>query len=226
MKKFLISLIIAGLVYTTAFADTNFFGIGTLLIRDIYNRKVFVRKVVPNSPAAKYGLPEGAEIISVDDKKVKKRSMNQVTNMIRGQEGTTVKLLIKNNNVKQVYEIPRGKVHIADNTNDRFEILWAQIIPDKNAILDPIPHNMSVNMSEEYYNQLVPFVNYWAERKEQFKKGYNACMTYSEKSQESCLTELTKRELDKTAKDNEQELQKNMIRQQAAQINRSLKSQW
>lgn len=54
--------------------------------------------------ALKYGLSEGAEIISVNNQKVKKLDINQVTNLIRGEEGTKVKLVIKYNKEESTIE--------------------------------------------------------------------------------------------------------------------------
>lgn len=51
----------------SVFAQTSICGIGANLVKDPYNKKVFVFKTFSNSMALKYGLPEGAEIISVNE---------------------------------------------------------------------------------------------------------------------------------------------------------------
>ena len=76
---------------------------------------------------------------------------------------------------------------------------------------------MQVNMSKKWFNETVPIINYWIARKEKFRSGYNACMTYPESEQNACLMNLTNREINKTAQDRQIELQENMIRQQAFQ---------
>lgn len=85
MKKVLITFVLLGLIIqSTFFAQNAICGIGANLVQDPYNKKVFVFKTYPNSMALKCDLPEGAEIISVDDQKVKKLNINQVTELIRG----------------------------------------------------------------------------------------------------------------------------------------------
>ena len=130
MKKFLISLIIAGIVSTgLVFADIKYCGIGARLVKDPYNKKVFVKVVFPNSTAAKSGLPEGAEIISINDQKVKKLNIEQVTNLVRGEEGTKVKLQIKYYKEESTIEIPRAPFTFKEPEYDRFEAHWQQVIP-------------------------------------------------------------------------------------------------
>lgn len=218
MKKFLISLIIAGIVSTgLVFADIKYCGIGARLVKDPYNKKVFVKVVFPNSTAAKSGLPEGAEIISINDQKVKKLNIEQVTNLVRGEEGTKVKLQIKYYKEESTIEIPRAPFTFKEPEYDRFEAHWQQVVPVGIKNLEPIPHNMQVNMSKKWFNETVPIINYWIARKEKFRSGYNACMTYPESEQNVCLMNLTNREINKTAQDRQIELQENMIRQQAIQ---------
>lgn len=70
MKKFLISLIIASMVSTgIVFAENIICEIGANLVQDPYNKKIFVLKLLPNSSALEYNLPEGTEILAVNDKK-------------------------------------------------------------------------------------------------------------------------------------------------------------
>ena len=141
--------------------------------------------------AAKTGLPEGAEIISINDQKVKKLNIDQVTNLVRGEEGTKVKLQIKYYKEESTIEIPRAPFTFKEPEYDRFEAHWRQVVPT-GIILEPIPHNMQVNMSKKWFNETVPTINYWIARKEKFKSGYDACMTYPESEQNACLAFRTR----------------------------------
>ena len=217
MKKGLITFVLLGLIIqSTAFAQNAICGIGANLVQDPYNKKVFVFKTYQNSMALKYGLPEGAEIISVDDQKVKKLNINQVTELIRGEEGTKVKLVIKYNKEENIIEIPRAKFILPEKVQDKFEIHWKQIAPI-NARIEPIPQNMINNMSKKWYVEVVPFTNYWLARKAEFKNSYDVCMSYPASEQNACLINLTNREINKTAQDRQLEVQENMLRQQTIQ---------
>ena len=186
MKKFLISLIITGMVSTgIVLADVSFCGIGARLEKDLYNKKVFVRKVFPNSAAAKANLPEGAEIIAINGQKTKDLNINQVTNLVRGEEGTKVQLQIKYYKKESTIEIPRAPFTFVNPPEDKFETYWKQIAP-AGLNLDPIPHNMQISMSK----QAKELTEYWIMKKEKFKSAYNTCMTYPEVKQEACLNNI------------------------------------
>ena len=60
-------------------------------------------------------------------------------------------------------------------------------------------------------------MNYWEKRKETFKIGYNACLSYPEKDQSSCLMNLVNREIQKTENQKQIELQQQALQQQARQ---------
>jgi len=217
MKKVIIALILTGsILQSIVFAQNSICGIGANLVKDPYNKKVFVFKIFPNSMAFKYALPEGAEIISVNDQKVKKLNINQVTNLIRGEEGSKVKLTIKYNKEESIIEIPRAKFTPPEKIMNKFEIHWKQIAPI-NSRIEPIPQNMLNNMSKKWYSEVVPFTNYWLERKLKFKNSYDVCMSYPTAEQNACLINLTNREINKTSQDRQLEMQENMLRQQAVQ---------
>lgn len=217
MKKVLITFALLGLIIqSTVSAQNAICGIGANLVQDPYNKKVFVFKTYQNSMALKCGLPEGAEIISVDDQKVKKLNINQVTELIRGEEGTKVKLVIKYNKEERIIEIPRAKFILPEKVQDKFEIHWKQIAPI-NARIEPIPQNMINNMSKKWYVEVVPFTNYWLARKAEFKNSYDVCISYPASEQNACLINLTNREINKTAQDRQLEVQENMLRQQTIQ---------
>lgn len=219
MKKFLIRIFLLSIIIQTAvFAQNSIYGIGANIVKDPYNKKVFVFKTYPNSMASKYSLPEGAEIISINGLKVKKLTLDQVTKMIRGEEGTKVVLLIKYNKEESIIQIPRAKFILPTKTQDKFEIHWKQIAPI-NARLEPIPQNMINNMSKKWYNEVVPFTNYWLARKTEFKNSYDVCLSYPIHEQNACLINLTNREINKTAQDRQLEVQENLLRQQAIQNN-------
>lgn len=219
MKKFIIIVVLFLFsTFTIASAIENqICGIGTRLLKDPFGKKTFILQVLPNSPAEKYNIPVGAEIIAVNDVKTKKYSLSQISEMIIGQEGTTVNLLIKYNGNKTNYAITRAKVNIPQAKVDKtFDLHWHQVVPDG---MDDnyIPDQIAGKVSRDYYLQYVVPINYWYNRKISFKKGYDACMSYSKTEQNSCLMNLVNREITKTDNDRQMEMQQQMVRQQATQ---------
>ncbi len=219
MRKLIIILTILFFTVTVASAIENqVCGIGARLLKDPFGKKTFILQVLPNSPAEKYNLPVGAEIISVNDVKTKSYNISQISEMITGQEGTTVNLLIKYNGKKTNYEITRAKVNIPQKKEDKnFNLHWNQVAPEGIADDIYIPNSIASRVSRNYYLQYVAPVNYWVERKAGFKKGYDACMSYQKTDQNSCLMNLVNREIAKTDNDRQMEMQQEMARQQATQ---------
>lgn len=208
---FLFSLAIANAT------ENQLCGIGARILKDPFGKKTFILQVLPNSPAEKFNLPEGAEIISVDNVKTKSHSRDEIIKMILGEPGTVVNLKIKYNGKKSDYSITRGVFKVPQkNTDKKFDMHWHQVAPEG---LDDIyiPETIAAKVSRYYYQQYIVPVNYWVERKISFKRGYDACMTYSKNEQNSCLMNLVNREIAKTDHDRQIEMQAQAARQQAAQ---------
>ena len=87
--------------------NDKFCGIGVQLYKD--KNKIFAIKVLKNSPAEKVYFPVGAEIIEIDNIKVKKMSIDDVQEMIRGENKTYVNVLAKSSSGKRIYKIQRDK---------------------------------------------------------------------------------------------------------------------
>ena len=219
MKKIFIALtfIFGILCFNMSFAQA-FFGIGIEIIKDPYNKKVFVFKVLQNSTAQKYGLLEGSEIISVNGKKVKNLDIGKITNLVRGKKDTMVHLTVKYNKKQSDIHIPRDHIIVESKAHDKFETYWRQVAPD-NVIVETIPQNMLNNMSKDFYIEIVPAINYWISRKSAFQYGYNFCMIHPQLSHDKCISELLSREIAKTKKDSKFILQKELINEQTLKNN-------
>jgi C-terminal processing protease CtpA/Prc len=71
---------------------------GTPTLKAVVLDHINVTHIMPGSPADKSGLKAGDEIIQVDDKGVVGMNFyDVVTQLIRGKEGTLVKMTIKRN---------------------------------------------------------------------------------------------------------------------------------
>ena len=218
MKKYVIIALLI-LFFSTAITyavEEQICGIGAILLKDPYGKKTFILKVLPNSPAQKMNLPVGAEIISVDDVKTKKYSIDEISNIIKGEEGSKVNLLVKYKGQKTNYEITRGKVTIPQKKVDKtFDLHWKQVVPEGYENAEILPMEIYDRICRDYRLLHANPNNYWAERKLNFKKGYDACMSYPKTEQNACLMNLVNREIAKTDNDKQLTLQEQMMRQQA-----------
>ena len=222
MKKIFIALtfIFSILCFNLSFAQ-EFFGLGIELIKDPYNNKVFIFKILNNSSAQKNGLLEGSEVISIDGKKVKNLDIKTITNLIRGKKDTKVKLTVKYNKKQSDILIPRTLIKQSFKTQNKFELCWEKIAPD-DIIIESIPQNMLNNMSKDLYIEIVPIVNYWISRKASFQYSYNSCMMHPKAQQEKCISTLINQEINKTQKEDKFKLKYDILKEQSLQNSVSL----
>ena len=67
-----------------------FVGIGVLVMMDPVDRTVTIATAYEGAPAAQAGLMPGDRIVNIDGRDVVGRSLEEVTNLIKGPEGSTV----------------------------------------------------------------------------------------------------------------------------------------
>lgn len=204
MKKIFIVIFIFGMLcFNMSFAQTSS-EIGIKLLKDPYNKKVFILKILQNSITDKYNIKEGMEIISIDGKKLKDLDIKQIANLLKGKECTEIKFILKINKEQKTVTIPRTQLQIPQSSISDFDIYWRKVAPE-NIIIEPIAKNILENISKKFYVEIVPAMNYWVARKAHFEDGYNVCMTYPENIKKQCLVKLTHTEINKTKKDNEED---------------------
>ena len=101
--------------------DNPVFGIGVMFKMDPDQGMIpVVTEVVNASSAQVSGIQKGWHIIAVDNVRTIGKTQEQIVNMIRGKQGTYVKLLfMTNNNPKDNVEltIMRRKIPAHDNLN-------------------------------------------------------------------------------------------------------------
>ncbi len=90
----------------------NFVGIGVYMQADPAKDVVIIQAPIENSPAEKAGLKTGDEILKVDGKEYKAKDINEMSNHIKGEEGTEVELTIKRGEETFDVKVTRGGVHI------------------------------------------------------------------------------------------------------------------
>ncbi|OEF99817.1 hypothetical protein BHF71_01175 [Vulcanibacillus modesticaldus] len=90
--------------------DGNFTGIGIYV--EEKNGVILVQAPIPNSPADKVGIKSGDIIIAVDNTELAGKSIEEAADLIRGQEGTLVKLTIKREQQLITFEVERAKISL------------------------------------------------------------------------------------------------------------------
>lgn len=90
----------------------NFVGIGVYMQADLENDVVVIQAPIENSPAEKAGLKTGDQILKVDGKEYKAEDIDDMSNHIKGEEGTEVELTIKRGEETFDIKVKRGAVHI------------------------------------------------------------------------------------------------------------------
>jgi hypothetical protein len=96
--------------------QTEFFGIGAVL-RSTESGSVMVQSLLDNGPAREAGLKEGAEILTVDGEETSKLGLGRTVELIRGDEGASVVLQIREpgSAIPTEITIERGKVRYKNN---------------------------------------------------------------------------------------------------------------
>lgn len=85
-------------------------GIGAVSI--YFNKKLTIREILKNSPAEKYGIKPGDQILKIDETLVSDYNGESVAALLNGLPDTKVKLQIERQNKKIEIELVRKKIEI------------------------------------------------------------------------------------------------------------------
>lgn len=89
-------------------SNNNFYGIGAQIgVRD---GKVVIIAPIEGSPAEKAGIKAGDVILQVDDYEVTDANSEEVVSRVRGEEGASVKLIIKRGEETLQFEVVREEI--------------------------------------------------------------------------------------------------------------------
>ena len=97
--------------YDTAMG--NYVGIGIYMIVNYEEGTITVVEAMENSPAADAGLQEGDIIYAVDGEEITPDNVQDMSNKIKGEENTTVKLGIKRNDETLEVEVERRRIEVS-----------------------------------------------------------------------------------------------------------------
>ncbi len=98
----------------------NYVGIGIYMAVD-KNDNVVVLSPIEGSPAESAGLKQGDTIVSVNDENVLGTSSDNVSSMIKGEEGTEVKIRVLRDNEYLDFNIKREAIKIYHVENEMLE---------------------------------------------------------------------------------------------------------
>lgn len=83
-------------------------GIGVELAKR--NNAATIVRILKNNPAEKSGLQAGDIIVAVNDEDVTSKTIAEITKLIKGDEGTTVKIKVSRNGETKEFSIQRAKI--------------------------------------------------------------------------------------------------------------------
>lgn len=89
----------------------EYVGIGTEIIQ-YADSKVEVKNTYEDGPAYEAGIRNGDIIIKVDDTDIKGTAISEISDMVKGKEGTTVKITVLRNNEEKEFIVKRRSIDI------------------------------------------------------------------------------------------------------------------
>ena len=108
----------------------NYVGIGIYMTLDLENNAIYVVKPMEDSPAEEAGIQAGDLITKVDGKEYSGEELDQASNAIKGEEGTTVKLEILRDGETQELEVERRKIVVSHIVEKKFDNVGYLLIED------------------------------------------------------------------------------------------------
>ena len=109
------------------YLDGKFCGIGSEIQIDNESGYVKLVKVYENSPAAKAGLKDNDLLIKVDGVDIKGKALSDVTAIVKGEQGTVVKLTVRRDNKDFDVEVTRDFVDIISVQGEIIELQGKKI---------------------------------------------------------------------------------------------------
>ena len=108
----------------------NYVGIGIYMTLDLENNAIYVVKPMEGSPAEEAGIQAGDLITKVDGKEYSGEELDQASNAIKGEEGTTVKLEILRDGETKELEVERRKIVVSHIVEKKFDNVGYLLIED------------------------------------------------------------------------------------------------
>lgn len=140
--------------YDTAMG--NYVGIGIYMIVNYEEGNITVVEPMENSPAEQAGIQEGDLITKVDGETITSENVNEMSNKIKGEEGTTVKLEIKRENETKEVEVKRERIEVSHIDSKLLEnnIAYIQISDFDGGAAEEFKENYE-NLKSQGANSLI-----------------------------------------------------------------------
>lgn len=134
--------------YDTAMG--NYVGIGIYMIVNYEEGTITVVEPMENSPALEAGLQENDLIISVDGEKITAENVSEMSDRIKGEEGTTVKLGIKRGEEEFEVEVERKRIEVSHIESRMLEdnIAYIQVLDFDGGVAKEFKENYEKLKSE------------------------------------------------------------------------------
>ncbi len=115
--------------------DGNYVGIGVTVQASVEDNKTIVVDMFENSPAKEAGIKINDQIIKVDDKDVTNMDINDLTDLIKGEANTDVKITvlrdgkeIELNVTRKVIDIPSVESEVLEENNQKIGYIAVSVI--------------------------------------------------------------------------------------------------
>ena len=108
---------------TTAFNEKvngEYVGIGTEIIQ-YQDLKIEIKEAYENGPAYKAGVRAGDILIKVDGKDIRDKNLNEISPLVRGKAGTTVKITVLRQDEEKEFTIKRQSIDIESVQSEMIE---------------------------------------------------------------------------------------------------------
>lgn len=108
---------------STAFLEKvmgEYVGIGTEIV-DYGDGRIEFQNVNQDGPAYKAGIRDKDLLKKVDDKDIKDMSLNDISNIVKGKEGTTVKITVLRDEKEMTFKVKRESIDIQSVTKELIE---------------------------------------------------------------------------------------------------------
>jgi predicted metalloprotease with PDZ domain len=94
-------------------------GIGVVIVER--DGSHVIRDLVPNGPAMKAGVISYDKIVQVDDRQVDQLSLKEIVALIRGRQGTVVKIVVERagSSSPLTFSVMRAVIHLDERTTGR-----------------------------------------------------------------------------------------------------------
>ncbi|MCQ2978779.1 MAG: S41 family peptidase [Clostridia bacterium] len=134
-------------------ANGEYVGIGVIVVKDSKDGLLTVTKIYDNSPAKQTKLAVGDKILYVDGEDVTSYDTDEVVSLVKGEEGTNVKISVLKANGYDVeeYEITRQKIETEIVTGEMLDNELAYVYIDQ--------------FDGKAFDQMVQFENQFIEQK-------------------------------------------------------------